>query len=371
MRPPDGVAHFLEHKLFEQPDGVNAMQRFGRTGASPNAFTSQTMTAYYFECTEQFYENLEILLDYVYTPYFTDENVQKEQGIIGQEIGMIEDDPATRGYFSLLQGLYQTHPIRTSIAGSVESISRITKETLYTCHRAFYSPANMALCVCGDVDAERVLDMARRLSPKDSLHIAGRFYGDEPQRVYQPRQEQEMEISLPLALMGWKDDPARFGDDPVFYRNVAEIAAACLCGPSSPLYHRLFEQGLITRDFTCEYLFFPGGGCLVLGGESRDPDETFRQVRQQVEEYAKNGMDEALFTRVMRFAYGMCVRVLDGLDETCRVQVEAAFAGSSYLDLPEMYRRMRVEDVSRFFSLFAGGERAALSIIWPKGHTAG
>ena len=274
------------------------------------------MTAYYFECTEQFYENLEILLDYVYTPYFTDENVQKEQGIIGQEIGMIEDDPATRGYFSLLQGLYQTHPIRTSIAGSVESISRITKETLYTCHRAFYSPANMALCVCGDVDAERVLDMARRLSPKDSLHIAGRFYGDEPQRVYQPRQEQEMEISLPLALMGWKDDPARFGDDPVFYRNVAEIAAACLCGPSSPLYHRLFEQGLITRDFTCEYLFFPGGGCLVLGGESRDPDETFRQVRQQVEEYAKNGMDEALFTRVMRFAYGMCVRVLDGLDET-------------------------------------------------------
>ena len=182
---PAGVAHFLEHKMFEDEDG-NALQKFARTGASPNAFTSHTMTAYHFSCTDRFEENLKILLKFVFTPYFTDENVEKERGIINQEIRMVEDTPNWEVFVGAYEGLYRNHPVRVSIPGSEESISHITPELLYTCHRAFYSPKNMALVVCGTADFEQVCRMAEEISPKDAPEIGQRHYGERRAEVHQP-----------------------------------------------------------------------------------------------------------------------------------------------------------------------------------------
>ncbi|MCF0123418.1 MAG: insulinase family protein, partial [Ruminiclostridium sp.] len=158
---PMGIAHYLEHKMFDTPDGGNALQKLSATGASPNAFTGSAITGYHFECTDLFWENLRTLLEFVSVPYFTEESVQKEQGIIGQEIRMMEDNPSRQSYRLLLEALYQNHPVRNSVAGSVESIAQITADTLYHCHEAFYTPSNMVLCVAGNVDPERVCAMAR------------------------------------------------------------------------------------------------------------------------------------------------------------------------------------------------------------------
>ena len=205
---PAGVAHFLEHKMFEDKDG-NALQKFARTGASPNAFTSHTMTAYHFSCTDRFAENLEILLKFVFTPYFTEENVAKERGIIGQEIGMMDDTPGWQAMVGLYEGLYREHPVRVSIAGSVESIAAITPETLYTCHRAFYSPKNMALVVCGTADFEEICRMAAQFSPQDAPEIGERHYGTRREAVNELLVTRKMQVSHPQFLIGFKEDPVQ------------------------------------------------------------------------------------------------------------------------------------------------------------------
>ena len=201
---PAGVAHFLEHKMFDTPDG-NALSRLSANGASPNAYTSTDITAYYFESIEKFEENLEILLDFVSVPYFTEESVQKEQGIIGQEIRMTEDDPNYVVYYGLMKALFAHHPLRDSVAGTVESIAEISAETLYNCHKVFYNPSNMVLCVAGDVDPEKIVDVARRVLPKEPGEVPLRDYGPEesllPVEAYA---EKKMEVGLPLFLGGCK-----------------------------------------------------------------------------------------------------------------------------------------------------------------------
>ncbi|MBO4914490.1 MAG: insulinase family protein, partial [Oscillospiraceae bacterium] len=204
---PAGIAHYLEHKMFDTKDG-SAMQTLSRYGAEPNAFTANTMTAYYFDCTEHFDENLRILLSFVSVPYFTEESVEKERGIIAQEIRMTEDSPDWRIYKNLLNCLYRTNPARLPIAGTVESIAEITPETLYACHRAFYAPSNMALCVVGDVDAESVLSAAREILPPNSGEPIERDYGaDEDMSVSERSVTCPMEIASQQFLVGFKCPP--------------------------------------------------------------------------------------------------------------------------------------------------------------------
>ena len=195
---PAGVAHYLEHKMFDTEDG-NALQDLAAQGASPNAFTGSALTGYYFESAEHFKENLKILLSFVSIPYFTQESVDKEQGIIGQEIGMYDDNADWQLYISLMEAMYFHHPIRVSVAGSVESISHITAETLYACHKAFYDPANMVLCVAGPVDPDHICDVAREILPKQAGPIALKDYGEkETDRVAQSLVEVEMEVTTPI-----------------------------------------------------------------------------------------------------------------------------------------------------------------------------
>ena len=179
---PAGSAHYLEHKMFDTEAG-NALQELAKNGAEPNAFTSNAITCYYFDSTEKFYENLEILLSFVSVPYFTEESVEKEQGIIAQEINMIEDNPEWQVYKRLMQALYHTSPARTSVAGSVESIRQITAQTLYDCHNAFYTPSNMCLVVVGDVDADKVLETARRILPESSGPDIPRDHGPAEDQI--------------------------------------------------------------------------------------------------------------------------------------------------------------------------------------------
>ena len=199
---PAGVAHYLEHKMFDTQEG-NALQDLAANGASPNAFTSNDITGYYFDSTEKFEENLRILLSFVSVPWFTQESVDKERGIIGQEIGMYDDDPDWKVFINLMTALYQNHPIRVNVAGSVESISHITADTLYACHKAFYDPANMVLCVAGPVDPERICQVAREILPKEAGPIAVKDYGErEAPQAAQNYIEERMEVSAPLFKMG-------------------------------------------------------------------------------------------------------------------------------------------------------------------------
>ena len=206
---PMGIAHYLEHKMFDTPDGGNALQTLSATGASPNAFTSTAITGYHFECTDGFWENLRTLLEFVSVPYFTKESVEKEQGIIGQEIRMIEDQPGWQAYHLLLEALYHHHPVRNSVAGTVESIAQITAETLYQCHGAFYTPANMVLCVAGDVDPERVCALARKILPQQAKPPISRDCGAaEPETVFRREDSRAMAVSAPLLQLGIKGTPA-------------------------------------------------------------------------------------------------------------------------------------------------------------------
>ena len=250
---PAGVAHYLEHKMFDTEEG-NALQDLAANGASPNAFTSNDITGYYFDSTEKFEENLRILLSFVSVPWFTQESVDKERGIIGQEIGMIEDDPHWKCYMNLMKALFQHHPIRESVAGSVESISKITADTLYACHKAFYDPANMVLCVAGPVEPEHICAVAREILPKEAGPIAAKDYGEkEPPQAAQSLIEERMEVSAPIFQLGWKGDAQKNGEDRLRQELVGGLALEVLLGNSSPLYAKLYREGLINQEFGYSY----------------------------------------------------------------------------------------------------------------------
>lgn len=362
---PAGVAHFLEHKMFEDEDG-NALQKFGVTGASPNAFTSHTMTAYHFSCTSDFEKNLEILLKFVYTPYFTEENVEKEKGIIGQEIGMMEDMPTWQAYVGMFEGLYAEHPVRISIAGSVESIAPITPELLFRCHEAFYSPSNMILVVCGTADFERVVEMARELTPKTSKQIAARHYGVRRPVVYQSEVLRKMQVSQPYFMLGIKDIPVQAGESATRRNILGELTARIVCGQTAPLFTKLYEEGLLNRRFETGYSLLPEGALALFGGESADPRAVRTQIEQTIRTLHQNGVPKDLFERMKNAMYGTYIRLMDDLEEICRLQVEAGFRGENFGDFAELFGTITLADVQEMLTRWAQSDRTALSMILPR-----
>lgn len=362
---PAGVAHFLEHKMFEDEDG-NALQKFARTGASPNAFTSHTMTAYHFSCTDRFEENLEILLKFVFTPYFTEENVAKERGIIGQEIGMMDDTPSWRLFCGLLEGLYRNHPVRVPIAGSVESIAQITPEVLYTCHRAFYSPKNMALIVCGTADFDEICRMAAQFSPAEAPEIGERHYGDRREAVNELTVERRMAVSRPQFLLGFKDTPLAAGESRLRRALLGELAVRILCGDTAPLYAELYGKRLIGRDFDTDYMLFPEGAAAILGGESRDPEAARAAIEAETARLAREGVEQALFDRMKKALYGLWLRVLDVPEAYARQQAAAIFAGEDYADFAALCDTISPQDVQAVYARWAQRDRSSMSVIRPQ-----
>ena len=362
---PAGVAHFLEHKTFDTEDG-NALQRMAANGTDPNAFTSSAMTGYYFDGVQGFEENLRTLLSFVSVPWFTPESVDKEQGIIGQEIRMCEDDPNDEAYYRLLEAMYANHTVRTRVAGTVESISHITADTLYQCHRAFYRPGNMVLCAAGNIDPQRVADIAREALPEERSTATPTDHGQpEPMRVGERLTRRTMPVSMPLFALGVKGEPAERGKG-LRQRLVAELVCDVLFSPSAPLYNRLYEQGLLNSSFSSFYASGPGYALLMAEGESRDPKRVREEVLKEAARLALEGIDEELWGRLKKAAYGTMVRHLNSMEDTCIEMAEAHFSGEDYLSFPQVFQSIERTDGEALLRAWCVEERTAVSVIDPE-----
>ena len=362
---PAGIAHYLEHKMFDTREG-NALQELAKNGAEPNAFTSNAMTGYYFDSTGHFEENLRILLSFVSIPYFTDESVAKEQGIIGQEIRMIEDNPDFQIYTRMMQALYSRSTARTAIAGTVESISHITAETLYDCHRAFYTPSNMILTVVGDVDPIHVVDLARRVLPREGGQVIPRDYGDEPEAVAERETSLAMEVSCHQFLAGFKCRPAADGEDYLRTAVLGDMACDILLGDSSPLYLRLYDQGLINTSFGGAFEMLPGIAYLYAGGDSKDARAVAAEIQKEADRLVREGIGEDFYQQVRRAAFGSNLRGLNSFENIAVSLTEGYFHGYDPLRFPQVFDSISKEDVRAFLAENIREDRAVLSEIVPK-----
>lgn len=363
---PMGVAHFLEHKLFDMP-GRDISGEFAEMGASVNAFTTYDMTAYYFSCTDRFFDSLKLLLEFVTQPYFTQQTVDKEQGIIGQEIDMNEDAPETRMFEQLVDAMYTAHPIREPILGTRQSIRQITPQVLYDCHRALYSPQNMLLCVIGDVDPNEVRDQAIRCTdqmPCTQVTL-DRCWAEE-MTVRVPRVCSKMEVARPMFQLGFKcPDPGK-GDAAIYQEFVGDLAAEALFGESSRLYLELYQQGLIDPSFGGGFDTVSGMAMLSASGDSDHPEQVRDAILKQAQVLAQQGIDEKDFLRMKRSALGARIHNLDSFDSTCFRVAAYYFSGFDYFRFPEIYESVQAEDVRRFIEKTVIPERCCLSVIEPK-----
>lgn len=364
---PDGVAHFLEHKLFDNADGTDSIETFTRLGADANAYTSHHRTAYLFSCTEQFEASLTELLTYVTHPYFTEQSVQKEQGIIAQEIRMGDDHPGNRRFYQLLRAMYPSERVYTPICGTVESIAKITPQLLYDCHRVFYQLSNMALVVCGDVDIDTVVGVADRvLAVHESISVER-----EPESmcgaVCAPMLSCRMDVAKPIFTIGIKDNSVGLSPEACAGR---EVAASILCemlfNQSSRLYTELYREGLITGSLGYGYDISPSYAFISVSGESAEPETVLARVRAEIDAAKNEGLDEALFTRYKRVLYADFVRNFDSTAEIADLMLDCIFAGIEPLSYVELIDAVTFADVVALLEEFSRPERFALSVIYPK-----
>ena len=366
VHAPDGVAHYLEHKLFDMPGGRDVTAEFAALGAVPNAFTSHDLTVYYFSCTENFENCLDLLLEYVSTPYFTEESVQKEQGIIGQEIGMDADAPESRVFQNLMKILYRNHPVQVDVLGTLESISRITPETLYDCHRAFYRPDNMLLTVVGDVDPEEVARIAAaRLGLPDAPVVEQSRVWEEEMTCDRSYVEANMEVAMPMFQIGFKCEPLGKGEAAIREEMVADLAAEALFGESSALYLRLYEEGVIDSAFGGGFETIDGMAMLTVSGDSLEPETVRDALLEQAKILVRDGLGEQEFLRMKRSAMGRRIRDLDSFSATCFRLCAYRFCDYDYFRFPEIYETITPGDILAFLNRVVTEQRCALSVINP------
>lgn len=363
---PAGVAHYLEHKMFDMPDGRDVSAEFAALGAGTNAFTSYDMTAYYFSCTDHFRECLKLLVEFVSTPWFTEESVEKERGIIDQEIGMSQDTPDNVLFEDLMESTFRYHPIRQPILGTRETIRQITPEVLHLCHRAFYAPGNMMLCVVGDVEPEEVVSIARSVLGTVPRDIARKCRDwNEPMTVVRPLVERRMEVAMPTFSMAFKCEPIPDGDEGVRQEMIADLAAEALFGESSALYLELYEQGLIDSAFGGGFETVDGCAMLMCSGDSEDPQSLCQAIIRQAGLLAREGIPEDAFLRMKRSALGRRIRELDSFDSTCFRLCAYHYSGFDYFRFPEIYQNITVADLCGFLSRVVTSQRCSLSVIRP------
>ena len=361
---PDGVAHFLEHKLFEQPDGKNAFDIFSVTGASANAFTSFTMTAYLFSCTTDFYKNLETLVSFVQTPHFTEENIAKEQGIIGQEIRMYQDDPGWQVYFGAIESMYNVNPVRRDIAGTVESIGTITKDLLYKCYRNFYHPSNMALICVGDVDPELVFETADKvINPEfKAIDNIKRFTKPEPEHFFSKKSVKKLSVAMPLFYIGFKENGAEKNE---LLKNeiINEILCECIFGQSSDLYRSLYEQGLLNGEFGYETTNEPGYSHILIGGESPDPDKVYETVISELKKLCDTGIPKENFERIKRVFFGDFIRSFNNPESIAHDMLENLFKGFSLFDYISVHNSVTYDDCMKRMKKIFRYNLSVLSVV--------
>ena len=360
---PEGIAHYLEHKLFENED-CDAFERFSQTGAYANAYTSFDQTCYLFSCSNNFYDSLKILLDFVQDPYFTPETVQKEQGIIGQEISMYDDDPNWSVLFNLLRCLYKNHPVRIDIAGTVESIAQITPELLYSCYNTFYNLSNMFICIAGNVEPQKVFDICdEMLKDKPPVKII-RKPVDEPLEVVCRYTEHNLPVAAPLFAIGYKE--AVMGEKTLDERVAADFIRMMLFANDSPLYKKLLDSKLINDNFSTEYFGGFGYAATLIQGESAEPQKVKDEIDAYLQNVAETGLDEKAFNRVKKAMLGFAISAYDEPLEIPRLMVDAAVGGYGVFDVISSIKSMTFDYASkRFYEMF-NTERSALSVVKAK-----
>lgn len=361
---PEGIAHFLEHKLFESEE-LDAFTRYAETGASANAYTSFDKTCYLFQCSDRFEDSLRILLDFVTHPYFTKETVEKEQGIIGQEITMYYDVAGWMSTFNLLRCLYKNHPVRIDIAGTVESISKITDKLLYDCYNTFYNLHNMALVVVGNADVDKIIAICDECLEKAENISVERSFEDEPRDIVKAYDEYYLEMSVPVFSFGYKEKcetPERTLKEIVETNILLEV----LIGESSPLYSSLIEKGLINSQFSKEYFVGCGYEAIIFDGESTNPKAVADEIKREVARLKKDGVDEALFETVRRNLYGKEIMQYNDIDAVANGMISCYFSNYGIFDTMDIYKNVTKEDIEKRLLEVMDEKYSALSVVKSK-----
>ncbi|MGV2965909.1 MULTISPECIES: EF-P 5-aminopentanol modification-associated protein YfmH [unclassified Paenibacillus] len=366
VKVPDGIAHFLEHKMFEEPTG-DIFATFASHGASANAFTSFDQTVYLFSATEYVNENIQTLVDFVQNPYFTDQNVEKEKGIIGQEIDMYADNPDWRVYFGLIEAMYQKHPVHIDIAGTVESIRTITKEMLYECYNTFYHPSNMLLFVVGGVDPQEVIDMVRSNQKQKDYKPQGsiqRFFEPEPEQVGEARREAKLAVSLPKCLFGFKETDVGLTGEQLLRRDMTtQLMMDLLFGSSTRLFQKLYDEDLISDSFGHEYNSSPQYAFSAIGGDTKDPDQLLARIREEVNAIVEKGFESKDFERARKKKIGGYLRMLNSPENIAHEFTRQQFRGGDFFNMLPLYESITLEDVNLRLREHIRWDQLAVSLV--------
>lgn len=362
---PEGIAHFLEHKMFENEEG-DAFARYAQTGASANAYTSFDKTAYLFSCTNRFEESLEILLDFVRRPYFTKESVEKEQGIIGQEIRMYDDNGDWRVMFNLLGALYQKHPVKIDIAGTVESIAKIDHELLYRCYRTFYNLNNMVLSIAGNFEIETVLAVADRVLKADEKPVEiERKTVNEPQEVCNTLVEQKLSVAVPLFQLGFKGQSTDVCGN-LKNQVLDEILCEIIAGEAAPLYRKMYDAGIINATFSSEIMAGRDYMCAIFSGESREPEQVAAEIKAEIERIGREGIDSRLFELCKRATYGRYIGMYSRTESVAGLMTAAYFAElDDIYSLPDIVAQVTLEQLNERLAIAFDTSKSALSVVRP------
>ena len=342
-------------------------EAFAALGASVNAFTGYDMTAYYYSCTEHFEPCLRLLLEFVMTPYFTEDSVQKERGIIAQEIGMNLDSPDTQSFEMLMEAMYHSHPVSRPILGTADSIARITPQVLEQTHRAFYRPDNMLLCVVGDVDPDRVREIAMEILPEKPAETVKPVRAwQEEMHVCKPMLTGQMEVAMPTFQLGFKCEPLGRGEEAARQEILADLAAEALFGESSPLYLRMYEDGLIDSAFGGGFETIEGMAMLTASGDSDHPEAVRDAILQEARRLCREGIAQEDLMRMKRSALGRRIRDLDSFDSTCFRLCAYYLSGFDYFSFPKLYQQIQASHIQAFLQRVVTADRCSLSVIYPK-----
>ena len=363
IQVPDGVAHFLEHKLFEQENGSNSLDVLTGLGVDANAYTTNDHTAYLFETIDNFYEALDEFMDYVQKPYFTAENVEKEKGIIEQEIMMNDDQPAWKVYLNALECMYINHPVKLEIAGSVDSIKNIDKTVLYNCYDVFYNPSNMALVICGDFKPEEIIkEVENRLIEKAQQGEIKRIYPEEPDTINKNRIETKMEVSTPIFVIGIKD---KVNKEEMVKKHVAiEIILNMLLGTSSKLYKKLYEKGILIYKPELDYDFSKNYAYITISGQSKDPDLLLEELKKEIKRMKEQGIDEEYFNITKKKIYGSYLSEYNYVGNIARMFLADYFKGINSFDYLESYNTVQKKYVTQILEEVFLEEKMVLSIVY-------
>lgn len=359
---PAGVAHFLEHKMFENEDG-DAFEKFAKTGANANAFTSFDKTCYIFSATHNIEESLDILLSFVTQPYFTEETVAKEQGIIGQEIKMYDDSSSWRVLFGILEGLYHNHSVKDDIAGSVESIAQITPEMLYKCAQAFYSPSEMLLSVAGNITEQQLIDAVNRAGFTAEKHDVKRHNAEEPDTIVYTEKSIKMPISIPLVAVGFKEKVE--GKVTAKQEIIGDIIIDILTGSTSELFNKLYDSNVVNGTFEGEVFSGTDYYATIISGETADPDLLVKEIQAAIDKIKTEGITQEQFDISKNAMYGSMVIDFENIEEVATSMVNQYFKGNTLYNSLETFKEITLEDVNCQLRQMFRDDRRTVFTVYP------